>query len=121
VSVSPRQPSHVTDAKQDFPCRGCGVCCMHMAVPPYGEAELDMLKETLPHIYTDFLAATATRKIQLLVTESDFIPCGFFDMVSRECRHHEHSPEVCRKFDVGSDDCLSFRDVAGLGRVAKIS
>jgi len=62
---------------------------MHMAVPPYMDAELDMLKETLPHIYTDFLAARATRKIQLLATELDFIPCGFFDMVTRECRQGE--------------------------------
>ena len=37
-------------------------------------------------------------------------PCVWFDHDTRQCKHHEHRPRVCRDFQVGSKDCLAWRD-----------
>ena len=36
-------------------------------------------------------------------------PCIWFDTDTRRCKHHEHRPQVCRDFEVGSQDCLDWR------------
>jgi len=85
-----------------------------MAVPPYDEDERELLQRNLPHVYADLLAVEATRELQLKIVGTDSIPCGFFDMVSRKCRHHEYNPDICGRFEVGGDFCLSFRADAGI-------
>lgn len=37
--------------------------------------------------------------------------CCWYDADQQRCKHHEHRPNVCRDFEVGSDDCLAWRDV----------
>lgn len=91
-------------------CEGCGVCCMHMAVPPYDEEELDELKEGNPAIYADYQAVMKSRDLQLTAHGTDFIPCGFLDMITRKCRHHDNNPDVCRRFKVGGESCRQFRE-----------
>jgi Fe-S-cluster containining protein len=36
--------------------------------------------------------------------------CIWFDENSMRCRHHEHRPSVCRDFEVGSEDCVGWRE-----------
>ena len=36
-------------------------------------------------------------------------PCAWFDLETRRCKHHEHRPRVCRDFQIGSHDCLGWR------------
>ena len=95
-------------------CNDCGVCCMHMAVPPYDEEERELLEHNLPEVYADLLAVERSREMQFRVHGTDYIPCGFFDMVTRKCRHHGHHPIVCERFDVGGDSCGVYRQDAGL-------
>jgi hypothetical protein len=37
-------------------------------------------------------------------------PCDWLDMQTRQCRHHEHRPQVCRDFRVGGSGCLQWRN-----------
>ncbi|MBE3119060.1 MAG: YkgJ family cysteine cluster protein [Candidatus Atribacteria bacterium] len=95
-------------------CRGCGLCCLHMSVPPYDEDECDLLKENLPAIYEELAAIKRTRKLQLRVVGTDFIPCGFLDLATRTCRHHAHAPDICHRFEAGGASCTRHRIDAGL-------
>ena len=36
--------------------------------------------------------------------------CFWFDMQTRQCKHHEHRPKVCRDFETGSKPCLEWRE-----------
>ena len=36
-------------------------------------------------------------------------PCIWLDMKTRQCRHHEYRPQICRDFEVGSADCHAWR------------
>jgi len=90
-------------------CRGCGLCCLHMSTPPYDEEERELLQENLPDVYADLLAVEATRELQLKSVGTDFVPCGFFDWITRTCRHHDHSPDICGRFPTGDPMCNQFR------------
>lgn len=90
-------------------CDGCGVCCMHMAVPPYDAGELLHLHQNEPQVYADYCAAKDSRLLQFMATEISDVPCGWFDMVTRKCRHYEHRPEVCKDYERGGWNCLSQR------------
>ncbi len=94
-------------------CEGCGACCLHMSSPPYDDEERDLLRENLPKVYADFLAVEATRVLQLQVVGTDFIPCGFFNLITRKCIHHNHHPDVCERHEVGGIYCLEMRKDAG--------
>ena len=87
---------------------------MHMGEPPYEIEELHHLREHFPVAYLDYVAAHASRLLQLKVHGTDYIPCGFFDMVTRKCRHHAVKPDICRGFEVGGDMCVQYRLDAGL-------
>ena len=95
-------------------CEGCGVCCMHMAVPPYDDEEEELLRDNLPEVYADFLAVMETRKLQLAATGVELVPCAFLDPITRKCRHHEHSPDVCYRFKIAGQFCRNQRREAGL-------
>ena len=76
-------------------CKGCGACCLHMAVPPYDDDEL----LGMPDIVRDeMVGVRKTRSIQFAIYGTDCIPCGFLDLVTRQCRHYEHRPNICRDF-----------------------
>ena len=91
-------------------CAGCGVCCMHMATPPFDTAEEAELPDS---VKADLAAVRESRRWQYLVNGTDYVPCGWFDMVSRQCRHYEHRPSVCREFEVGGTYCVNLRIDAG--------
>ena len=94
-------------------CDDCGLCCLHMAVPPYDEEEREILREANPEVYRDLLAVDRTRKLQLAVVGTDFVPCGFLEPLTRRCIHHDHSPDVCYRFEVGGQLCRAYRKDAG--------
>jgi hypothetical protein len=46
---------------------------------------------------------------------ADFgLPCIWFDAEARNCRHHEHRPQVCRDLSCGSEACLLSRHQHGI-------
>lgn len=97
------------------PCSDCGVCCMHMSVPPYDESlELDWLEEYRPEVYADYQTVVRRRELQVRVHGTDFVPCGFFDPFTGQCRHYHDRPNVCETFAVGNDHCQEMRRDAGL-------
>lgn len=108
-----------TDVPATSGCEGCGLCCLHMSVPPYDDEERELLQRNLPHVYADLLAVEATRDLQLRTVGTDWIPCGFFDMVTRRCRHHEYSPDTCGRFQAGGSSCTQFRADVGWGPVTE--
>jgi hypothetical protein len=84
-----------------------------MSEPPYDDEERELLQENLPEVYRDLLAVEATRAMQLRVVGTDYIPCGFFNLITRECMHHDYSPDVCERHEVGGVYCLEMRKDAG--------
>lgn len=36
-------------------------------------------------------------------------PCIWLDLESRQCKHHQYRPRVCRDFETGSASCLEWR------------
>ena len=101
-----RLPSH-----GEITCNGCGVCCMHMGSPPFIPSEESRLP---PEIKASLDAVRETQRLQYQTHGTDYTPCGWFDMETRQCRHHEHRPDVCREFEVGSEYCRNMRKDAGL-------
>jgi len=87
-------------------CDGCGLCCMHMSSPPFHEEEWLVLP---PNVRADYEAALDASADAWEVHGIDARPCGWFDMVTRKCRHHEFRPEICRDFEVGGEACLGTR------------
>jgi len=48
---------------------------------------------------------------QLLVgNERDDHACIWLDQEAMRCRYHEFRPSICREFEIGSDDCRSWRE-----------
>lgn len=37
-------------------------------------------------------------------------PCFWLDLETRQCKHHQYRPQVCRDFDAGSSECHQWRD-----------
>lgn len=95
-------------------CDGCGVCCLHMGYPTY----IGMSGETPAERH--WLSMPADLKAELLAQVAIYPappsgqldgPCVWLDLETRRCRHHEHRPQVCRDFELGSQGCLDWRDV----------
>jgi hypothetical protein len=41
-------------------------------------------------------------------------PCVWLDLETRQCKHYEHRPEICRNFEIGAPACLRHRVKFGL-------
>lgn len=95
-------------------CDGCGACCMHMAVPPFFGND-DAREQALPpRLKAELAAIWETRRVQFAATGSDHVPCAWFDLVTRKCRHWEHRPDACRDYTIGNRSCRSQRKAAGI-------
>ena len=44
-------------------------------------------------------------------------PCLWLDLETRRCRNYDIRPRVCQEFEPGEEDCLNFRERAGVGRL----
>jgi hypothetical protein len=48
------------------------------------------------------------------------LPCLWFDVPTRRCRHYHDRPPECRAFEVGGKGCLAWREEFGIdGRRAE--
>ena len=94
-------------------CDNCGVCCTTMGHPRFFWTQnlgsvVDELWIKLP----TSLVNEIDRHLALHGGDenADFgTPCIWFDPIKKNCRHHEHRPQLCRDFQVGSDACLRLR------------
>jgi Fe-S-cluster containining protein len=80
-------------------CDGCGACCMNETIPPYMPNELDILPAAL------------RAEVEAL-ERAGVAPgagCAWLDKRTMKCLHYEERPEVCRQFELASEDCLTVR------------
>ncbi len=109
-----KQPSEKLPVIAD--CHGCGVCCLHMGYPPYirptadreGESWWYTLPETLRLEIDQVIASYQAPNYDGTVENLDG-PCCWFDLESKQCRHHLYRPNVCRDFETGSQRCQEWR------------
>lgn len=85
-------------------CSDCGVCCLHVGVPPFVGAEIERLPETL----------LAEMSMARWFRWPEHGPCAWYDAATKKCIHHEHRPQICRDFEVGCEVCVEFRRMAGV-------
>jgi uncharacterized protein len=121
-------------------CNDCGACCLTMGTPPgfilafarqadsgflkddEGDedhpefAELLRLWESMPsevrQELADYYGALWAGRVVDRAGEEQ--PCLWLDLQTRQCRHYEHRPPVCRDFAVGGQGCFSWRKKFGL-------
>ena len=88
-------------------CDDCGACCLQTPVPPFDPGE---------EVARGVTAAQQKPILERLAADEQFsdLPCVWFDVHSRRCRHYEQRPEACRRFEIGSRLCRLSRWDAGL-------
>lgn len=113
-------PPVVTD------CSGCGACCESMSYPPFytrfpqGSTPDDRqdpawvrLLDERPDLVADVERGYHDREARRRALDDPSLdfdePCHWYDPASRQCRHYEYRPLVCRDFAVGGADCLALR------------
>lgn len=89
-------------------CQGCGVCCLHVSIPPFRPGEIADLATAV----ADEIAQHRRR-----AGDQNNGPCAWFDEQTRLCRHHELRPAACREFALGGETCLLVRTHYGIGQV----
>ena len=111
-------------------CASCGVCCKHMGYPAFNIPVAEQLSNvkinsTLSLRSSEFqdrqrwleLPQELKKALQLTIANyqkpvaEDGLdgPCTWWDPETKLCRHHQHRPQVCRDFEVGSVACLDWR------------
>jgi Fe-S-cluster containining protein len=142
MSDRPRRRLRLVDSEDvidpSVTCDGCGACCMHMGTPPGyvaffvchfdgtigpapwikgtdEEANFAGLPDGAKRELADYYAAVRAGHTPDRTKDAD-TPCLWFDEQTRRCRHHEHRPEVCRGFVVGSEACLVHREQRGIDK-----
>ena len=104
-------------------CDGCGECCTSVGTPPafypaYASPEWDGVALTDAEDYQHWLGMPETLRQELAAyyryahttrVNRDGMPCIWLDEQTRRCGHYDHRPQACREFEVGSEDCLAYR------------
>lgn len=94
-------------------CAGCGVCCTYMRTPPFIVNEIDRIPENLQR---EVLKAV----YEPLTVRPDDSPCLWFDRITRQCKHYDLRPAICREFEVGGTDCLRVRAERSVINLARL-
>ncbi|MEX2139801.1 MAG: YkgJ family cysteine cluster protein [Pirellulales bacterium] len=82
-------------------CDGCGACCMEQGRPPYTDDELRFVPYELLAPIHEYVST---------LEDDDFgQPCIWLDEETKQCRHYEHRPQVCRDFERGGELCIQLR------------
>lgn len=96
-------------------CDGCGACCMHMGVPPFDEFDgaiddQDIEYQRLPDELKREIDEAWDKGTTWFVNK----PCIWLDLETRKCRHYEHRPLVCERFEPGNPICIEDRQLLGI-------
>ena len=100
----------VLNESNDVSCDGCGACCLHMSHPMYYSKGCDDNGNFILD-YPEGMPEELKRSLDdggYSITDPD-TPCIWLDLATRQCRHYEWRPPVCREFELGGDDCLRIR------------
>lgn len=98
-------------------CDGCGACCTGQAALPVslinprsGERPVSPLPDYLIRELTDYV-----HKFMAEGWPADNTPCIWYCDVTRQCKHYNHRPELCRDaVKPGDQSCLSWRRDLGI-------
>jgi Fe-S-cluster containining protein len=109
-------------------CEGCGACCNYAGAPPgYSKFYLWDPAELSPDAFSTFdgrnwqamldapRAELFAYRDAVYAGESEDraemnMSCIWLDADTRQCRHYEWRPLICREFQRGSPGCLSMRE-----------
>ena len=101
-------------SSEEYDCENCGACCRCF---PIFALESDAERE--PKIREagircdDFLGEKG--KVAYRLHPLPFLDTCAFLKEDQLCRIYESRPEVCRRFEPGSDQCLEARKRVGVG------
>src|SRR5687767_5424013 len=100
LTVMPAGVGSAAEGGRVLNCAGCGACCRHMTLPPFGadDDESRVPREVMAEL------DAARRSAQAF----DDRPCLWLGPDGR-CKHHAYRPSLCRDFDPGSRACLVHR------------
>src|SRR4051794_30635481 len=88
------------DAGHMVNCAGCGACCRHMTLPPFGDGDDES------HLPRDVMVELNAARRSAQAYEDR--PCLWLSP-DGQCKHHAYRPSLCRDFDPGSRACLVHR------------
>jgi uncharacterized protein len=94
-------------------CHGCGACCMNIGMPPFMSFD-DHEFEMLPRALQRELRSQRDQWIGPAEAPFEGQPCPWLNLETRQCRHYEHRPFLCREFRPGSEVCLEERERMGI-------
>lgn len=114
-------------------CTDCGACCRHVGSPPGYALFFPAAQEGWPAVVQEALWETEDGRRLRAMPEAlraglrayyerceltgdwrDGRPCCWYDEATRQCRNYFWRPEICRAFEVGSQECLEFRKECGI-------
>lgn len=106
-------------------CEGCGACCLEQATPPgyvaylTGLFSLDDGSDDAARIKA--LPADLRAELDSYIDRaartgghSEIEPCLWYDQSTRQCKHYDLRPQICREFEADSDFCHSWRRQYGI-------
>lgn len=98
-------------------CDGCGACCMGQNLVPLSDISLARLEGIAPpRIVPTHLVAQLETIIRGPLSGCGDEPCVWLNRGTGKCKHHKFRPDICRNFEVGSENCLRRRRMAGMDK-----
>jgi Fe-S-cluster containining protein len=94
-------------------CEGCGACCETQGLPPGYTAPV-MMTHLPAELRDEILLHLAEERRTGKRRYERGLPCIWYDAETRRCRHYEHRPGTCRRFEIASDGCTQWRAGHGL-------
>lgn len=85
-------------------CDSCGACCQHMGYPPTSAIMDPEEWMALP----DALRIEIHDAMHALRGDQE-LPCIWLDEQTKQCKHYEYRPSICRDFPVGGESCIRMR------------
>ncbi|MDC4206433.1 MAG: YkgJ family cysteine cluster protein [Candidatus Manganitrophus sp.] len=90
-------------------CDGCGACCEEQGMPPgyLFPALIDFLPEALRkeiEFHQEEERRTGATRFER------GLPCIWYDLETKRCRHYDYRPDICREIPVGGRSCLFWRE-----------
>jgi len=107
--------SETRDSEEIFDCENCGACCRCFpifALESDAKREAKIREEGIR--CDDFLGEKG--KVGYRLHPLPFLDTCAFLGADQLCRIYETRPEVCRRFEPASDQCIEARRRVGVGR-----
>lgn len=110
-------------------CIGCGACCLEQHSPPGYVGVLSGVWTDPDDVARVNNLPPALRKeledYAELIRRGEPHPnhgvCIWFDQETLGCKHHEHRPEICRDFEIGSPACHRWRSEYGVHESPRVT